>query len=303
MLYVTTRNADDAYIIRETLSADYAPDGGFFIPDVFPVLTDSERYSFSGMSACEAVAIALNLLFNTELTPWSVECAIGRHAIRMESVGHNLLFGELWHNPKQSMDFMCRSLYSALSGRIGESPKGWTMVGIRIALLFGICAEGSFSPVNKFDLAVSADDPVDFVAALFAKDMGLPVGRILYAASSDDDCVWQLMVRGTCPAVPKGTQPWNETVCAAYLSCYLNGHADSAQCRLDADRMAQLQQTVYTAVVSDHRRSQIVNGVFYTNAYLLDQQAARAYGALQDYRAITGNNRQTVILCKQKPNT
>ncbi len=303
MLYITTRNADETYLVREALQADYAPDGGFFIPDDFPVLSDSMRYGLSAMSPCEAIATALNLLFGTELTAWSVECAVGRHPIRMESVGHNLQFAELWHNPKQSMDFMCRSLHSALSGRTGESPKGWTMVAIRIALLFGICAEGSFTPVNKFDLAVSADEAVDFVAALYAKDMGLPIGRILYAGSNDDDCVWQLMARGTCPAVPNGTQPWEDAICAAYLSCYLNGHADSGQCRLDADRMSQLQQTVYTAVISGHRAAQIINGVFYTNAYLLDHQAAQAYGALQDYRAITGNNRQTVILCMQKPNT
>ncbi len=303
MLYITTRNADETYIVREALQADYAPDGGFFLPDGFPVLSDGERYGLSVMTPCEAIAKALNLLFGAELTAWNVECAVGRHPIRMESVGHNLVFAELWHNPKQSLDFMSRCLHSALTGRAEEPPRGWAIVAIRIAVLFGICAEASFTPANKFDIAVSANDPVDFVAALYGKDMGLPIGRILYAGNNDEDCVWQLMTRGVCPAPTDGKRPWEEALCAGYLSCYINGHADSDQCRIDADRMTQLQQTVYTAVISNHRAAQIIDGVFYTNAYLLDHLSAQAYGALQDYRAITGNNRQTVILCKQKPNT
>ena len=302
MLYVTTRNPDETYIIREVLQANYAPDGGFFIPDKLSVLSDGERYAIAAMSPCEAIAKALNLLYGTELTAWNIECAVGRNPVRIESVGHNLRMAELWHNPKQSLDFMCRYLYSALTGRTGGEPEGWNMVAIRIALLFGICAEGSFTPANKFDLAVSADEPVDFVAALYAKDMGLPIGRILYACN-DDDSVWRLMAKGVCPTAPDSTLPWELNICSSYLSWFLNNNTDSAQCRIDADRMSQLHQTVYTAVISYHRAAQIISGVFYTNGYLLDPQSALAYGALQDYRAITGNNRQTVILCKQKPNT
>ena len=293
MLYVTTQNADKTYISQTALNREYAPDGGFFIPESLPVLSDSERYAITAMSACEAIATVLNSFFGLSLTASNVEDALGNHPVQMVPVGHNLQMVEIWHNTKLSMKSTCRSLYSLMTGIPGDEPVGWATVAIRAALLFGICAEGKFSPVHKFDLAISADDAFDFLAVLSARDMGLPVGRILYACN-DSDPIWRLVVKGVIPAVPEKNTSLRQAAYEAYRSYVLRGHIDDEQ-------LAELQQTVYADVISSYRVSQIISGIFQTHGYLVNPQAALAYGALQDYRASTRNSRQTVILCKQKP--
>ena len=42
MLYVTTRNKNDAYTAHKTLTTDRGVNGGFFVPFQLPVLTGEE---------------------------------------------------------------------------------------------------------------------------------------------------------------------------------------------------------------------------------------------------------------------
>lgn len=301
MLYVTTCNRQDTYIARAALQKIYAPDGGFFLPQRIPVLCDSMRFGISTQTACDTVAQMLNIFFDLQLTGWNVECAIGKHPFRLESVGHHLQMAEGWHNHKGRMDYLSKSLYSLLTDGVGLEPGGWAVIAIRIAQFAGICAEGGFTPAHKFDLAISADDPVDLIAALYARDMGLPIEKILYA-SDTPDAVWKLITKGILPSEPGGKTFWREHMTAAYFDCHLRNSCDEKQVRIDEETQNSLSQMLYIDVISEYRVARIVSGIYQTNGYAIESRAALAYGALQDYRASTGNRRDTVIICKEKPN-
>ena len=300
MLYVTTCNPTDTYIAQAALQKVYAPDGGFFLPQRMPVLCDSKRFGISTQSACDTIAEFLNIFFDLKLTSWNVECAIGKHPFRMVSVGHHMQMAEGWHNHRQRMDYLTKSLYSLMSDGIGLEPAGWAVIAIRIALFAGICAEGGFTPAHKFDLAITADDPVDLIAALYVRDMGLPIEKILYAAAEADG-IWKLVTKGICPAEPAGKASWREQAISAYFTCHLMADAGEKKTRIDEETQESLLQMIYVDVISEYRVGRLVSGLHQTNGYRIDPRAAIAYGALQDYRASTGNRRDTVIICKEKP--
>ena len=63
MLYVTTRNRQDAFTTNHVLTQNRGADGGLFVPLHFPKLTQQEWTAFSAKSFGQSVAEILNLIF------------------------------------------------------------------------------------------------------------------------------------------------------------------------------------------------------------------------------------------------
>jgi len=305
MLYLSTRNATDCYTAYRALNEPKSPDGGIFVPFRLPVFTKDDLREIQSHSSCEAIAKVLNLFFGLRLSGWDVECVVGRCPLKPESVNQHLLFAEGWRNPDGDVKYLFTSLYRRMTGKpeVANPPSGWAYIAIEIALLFGFYAAVSNLPDQGLDVAVTTGDFADITAVLFAKHMGLPLNSII-CASNENNADWDLITKGEFSA---NTSP-------EYLESflYIRLGAEGVKRYLDAcnrnrvyyveeEQLPVLNENMFAAVVSSKRVESIVSGMYRANGYAIDPHTAVAYGGLQDYRANTGLNRDTLILAKNRP--
>ena len=136
MLYLTTRNNQETYTANRALTEFRAPDGGFYVPFRMPVFSREEIQSLSTKSFGQCVSEVLNKLFGTHLTAWDIDCTVGRSPMRLRPITQRIILGEIWHN----LDWNFKSTVSGILSLLTEEkiPSDWAMIGIRIAVLFGI---------------------------------------------------------------------------------------------------------------------------------------------------------------------
>ena len=147
MLYVSTRNNSDVYTAYRALHEKNTPDGGFYFPFRLPVFSHDELRTFTNQGPGETIAHILNLFFGLGLSAWDVECVIGRAPFRIFPMNFRLLFAEVWHNPGESWDYFLKNLYALLVKKYDEeTPDGWVLIAIEIALLFGIYLSANTVP-------------------------------------------------------------------------------------------------------------------------------------------------------------
>ena len=66
-------------------------------------------------------------------------------------------------------------------------------------------------------------------------------------------------------------------------------------------QLDQFRKGIFGAVVGESRAKQMAESMLQTNRYQMQVDTARAFGALQDYRAKTGENRNTLLLSRNMP--
>ena len=195
---------------------------------------------------------------------------------------------------------------------MSKVPTNWVKVAVKIAMIFGAYAdmlsENVLTADEKFDIAVDATDFIDPLAALYAKNMGLPIHMIL-CASADSDGIWDLIHRGqistatVSDALSLGIE---RLIYSVYGSTEAGRYVDALKERksysVDAEIERSLLEHFFCAVVGSSRIGTVVNSVERTDKYTLCTEAALAYGAIQDYRAKTGENRVTLLFSNQDPN-
>ena len=71
--------------------------------------------------------------------------------------------------------------------------------------------------------------------------------------------------------------------------------------KLNDVRLAMFKQGVFATVVGDNRAANIVESTIRTNNYQMELSTARAFAALQDYRAKTGENKNTLLFARNMP--
>lgn len=316
MLYVSTRNRADAYTAYRALHENFAPDGGQFVPFQLTAFSNDEIEGFKEKSFGETVAQILNLFFSVRLNSWDVDFCIGRNPLKLVSLGRRTIVGEVWRNPDSAYAYIERSLYHKMSGSMKE-PTDWARIAIRIAILFGIYGELAGLGVDSFDITLAARDFSMPMAALYAGQMGLPVGTII-CSCNENGAPWDLIHKGefnTGATVIKTEFPeldiahpvGLERLMFAILgengvAKYLNVSAKKGVYHLDnEDAQSALNQELYACVVGTQRIDSVIRSVYRTNAYMMAPYAAFAYGALQDYRAGTGENRTTLLLAENSP--
>lgn len=318
MLYLSTRNATDCYTAYRALNEERTPDGGFFVPFRLPVFSCEELLEIKALSSCEAIAKVLNLLFGLRLSGWDVECAVGRHPLKPEFVNQRLLFAEGWRNPEGSFQYILTNLYRKMTRRTDAAcePSGWAYIAIEIALLFGLYAAVKAVPEQGLDAAVSTGDFADITAVLYAKEMGLPI-NVLICTGNENSAAWDLLTKGefhTNAALATTDLPQLDVTQPRYMECfifnrlgieevqrYLDACKRKSVYRVDEEQLKVLSENIFGAVVSTNRVDAIVSGMYRANGYAIDPYTAVAYGGLQNYRAHTGVNRDTLILAKQRP--
>ena len=293
MLYVSTRNPANTYTAHRAIYEVNPPEGGSYAPFHLPKFSQEELAAIRSGSCSEAVTRILNLFFSLRLSADDVENVIGRAPFQLTEMPHKLMIAEGFRNPAASCRFLIKGLYNLMTeGKSeGKLPAGWPYIGIQIALLFGVFT-GVQDLDRAFDVAVSTDDYAELTAVCYARDMGLPIQRIV-CTSVEDSRLWDLLNRGECSA--------NSNDYLENFLYYTFGSNGENLIKMDEQQQVFLNEKFFAAVVSADRTASVISSMYRANGYMLSSDAALAYGGLQDYRSATGVSNDTLILAKVRP--
>ncbi len=313
MLYATTRSKTDTYTDYRTLIENRAPDGGYFLPFRMPKLdiTHIKQQSFS-----ETVAFVLDLFFAGRISPWDVECCIGKNPVNALSVNRKIILAKLWDNPFGDYRYICNRLFDKLCKGDNGDLTDWAYIAIRISVLFGIFGILQKQNIQSFDICINSGDFSDPMAAWYARYMGLPIEKII-CTCNENGAPWDLLHRGEIntgiptlqtgmPDLEFGNPPALERLIFSALGSeqtqmYLNASSQKRVYHIQPDQMQQLNDGFFVSVVGKDRPESVISAFFSTNDIILDPYTALACGGLQDYRSKTGESNPTVLLWDRSP--
>lgn len=313
MLYMTTRDSHDASTAFKALSTDTAPDGGLYIPYRLCAYTPEELEDFVRHGFTETVARILNHFFSTQLNGWDIEFCLGRNSIKCLNPGRKILAVQTWHNPGGSYQSAVSEICKLLLREKVQVSSSWAKVAISIAYMFGAYAElrrcETLVAGDVFDLSVRAGDLTEPAAALYCKEMGLPVGKILIC-TKENSAIWDLVNHGqfaTSLLKPDQKLGMERLVCGIY------GHEENAKymaaCErhgvysLPEEETSKIADTIFAAVIGTMRISTIASNVSRTSGCNLNVDAAVCYAGIQDYRAKTGQGSVAVLFSHINPDS
>ncbi len=315
MLYATTRSKAETYTARRVLDQENASDGGQFVPFKIPVFSHEQLQELLNSSCGQIVATILNLFFSSEISGWDVDCRIGKSPVSLKQIGRRDWAVQTFENPKNHYGYIEQNLYDLTSGSIGKEPTGWAKIAIRIAVLFASAKELYTS--EPFDVAVNTGDFTDVMAAWYAREMGLYIGRII-CVCNENSSAWEFLTHGeldfSVPAVSTSTPKLDMAVpaCLEQLVYHCMGtdasnrfaesYARQEVFCIRPDQAEELSKGLFITVVSNDRIESIRSSILSTKAYALDAYAAITLGGLQDYRAKTGERKTTILFVDQPGN-
>ena len=315
MLYITTKDQIDAHTAYKTLVSDTAADGGVYIPFRFPKYDDAQIRKLKEGSFNEVVAQILNYFFSAQLTAWDVDFAIGRSPVKLATAGRKLVVSELWHNHNGAYACLEQNLFRRLSKNSGiaDAPTDWARAAIRIAVVFGIyvqmCREGLLQCNDTFDVVMEIGDFFDPIAALYAKIMGLPIGKIIICCNGENAALWDLIHRNSVStsALSRNLRLGIERLIYAVYGMdelkRFNQIADSRRTYTpDEELTERLSDAFFCVVVSPDRLAAVVSSVLNTDNYRIDEKTAISFGAVRDYRAKAGESNLTLVFFENRPN-
>lgn len=318
MLYLTTRDKFDTFTVPHVLRSSRADNGGYYLPFRLPIYTAEELTDLQEIGFGQCVAEVLNSFFSCGITGWDVEFAIGRYPVKLKSMNQRIWVGELWRNQEGDYAYVEQTLADIL-GCKGEIPS-WVRIAIRIAALLSTYAqmlkEGALTAAQSFDVALPTGDFTAVMAVWYARQTGLPIANIV-CGCNENSAVWELLHLGQ---LRTDTQVVNTALTAVdvavpeelerlihgalgveevlrYCEVAQNGGVFSPRPgMLDA-----LRTGFFAAVVSSSRLEALIPSVYRTSGYVMGPYTAIAYGAVQDYRAKTGESREVLIFADRSP--
>ena len=311
MLYVTTRNNSDAFTAHRTMTNHFGPDGGGFVPFRMPYFDNSQLLHLKEKSFNENVADVLNLFFSTQLTNWDLDFGIGRNLLRISALNQKILIAELWHNLEGDYNYIESMLFQKITPESGADITKWSQIAIRVAVLFGIYGQmlrqNSIRLGEHFAFSVRNDDFVTPIAALYCREMGMPINTVICACNEEGN-LWDFIHRGFINTANITTNMQNgvERLLQLTLGCTLAADF-SAACEqkrtftIAETDLPRLNNALFCSVSGKERAQSIINSLYRTSAYIIDDDAALSYGGLQDYRAQVGDSQLIVILSEKCP--
>lgn len=307
MLYLSTRNKADSFTAHRVLRSAAAPDGGMFMPMQLPAQNDIALAAFEHMSFGEAAATILNLFFGTKLSGWDVDFAVGRQTVDLVSLGHKISVAESWHNPAGSHAYFAQRLYNlALSEKLNtQPPNAWFSTVVNIAILFGVYGKFCRRDVYEFDVAIETGDFQMLLAVRYAQKMGLPIRKVILGCM-DGDGLWDFLSYGDYTAIKKERNIGLEALLwlefgYGEVQNYMTAIEQKNIYRLKVLPLEQFRKSLFWTVVGDHRAKNVAGSTVQTMEYYMETGTARAFGALQDYRAKTGENKNTLLFSHHAP--
>lgn len=320
MLYVTTRNNTDVYTANKALTENRGIDGGFYVPFHMPAFSAGEIAALEKKSFGQCVAEVLNTLFGTKFTAWDIDCSVGRAPMRLKPVTQRIVIAELWHNLDWNFSSLCSGIMELLTERKVCISSDWAMIGIRVAVLFGI-----FGKLMRRNLA-GLDDPVDVavfsgdfsgpMAVWYARAWGLPVGNIIVCCNENSN-PWELLHHGafrTGTVAFQTITPDGDYVVPTDLERFVHACGGVREverfledCRrgrmyVPSDScLENMRKGMCPCVVGQSRMASAVPNVYSSHGCILEPYTALIYCGLMDYRSRTGEGRNALILSERSP--
>lgn len=301
MLYVTTREKNDAYTANRTIISNFGPDGGVYLPFRMPSFTKEQLSVMADNSFGQNVADMLNLFFSSGLTAWDVDSAIGKNPVKLVSVGNKIQCSQLWQNLDGSYEKLEKTLADMICTKAGEEGKvtSWLRIAIRISMLFATFAQ--LNSEEDINVSVSADDFAVPMAVWYGRSMGLPIGRIICGCSASS-AIWDLLHLGEMKLEKGHKLFWDverlvyATLGLAEAKRFAEVAGQGGSYKLLETDANILSAGMFAAVVSRERVESVIPSVYNTSSYTLSRDSAIGYAALMDYRAKTGFNRAALLL-------
>ena len=305
MLYVSTRSKTDSFTAYRAMHNENAPDEGAFVPFQHISFTPEDLQQMRDMTFSGVVAKVLNIYYSCDLTDRDVEFCIGKNPVRFDTPGHKTTVAELWHNHGSAYAHTVSALYRRICGN--DKPSQWAEIMINIAILSAVCLQ--MSDGDCCDLSVSEDETLFLAAAWYAKNAGMPIGRILIACN-DGSPIWDFIRTGTLNTLQlvKYSKPLCGLIERVIYETY--GHDETANylaCLdfgknyvIDEEMFDPIKHGFSAVVLGKGRAEAVVSSVLRTNGYQISPDAALAFGALQDYRSCSGDSRVTLLLSTKK---
>ena len=271
------------------------------MPMQLPVQDDVSMAAFERMNFGETAATILNLFFGTHLTGWDVDFAVGRQALDLVSAGYKVSLAESWHNPAGTHEYLVQRLYNLV---IGEKfslakPNLWFQTVVNIAVLFGVYGKYCRQEIYEFDLAVETGDLQLMLAIRYAQKMGLPVRKVILGCM-DGDGLWEFVSYGDYSTNRKERMKGFEALLWLEFGyqeteIYAQSVQSKRTYRLKEWKLDQFRKDLFPTVVGDNRVKNVIDSTLRTNNYRMEKSTARAFAALQDYRAKTGVGRHAAL--------
>ena len=308
MLYMTTVDNQCDYTESQVLTADFATDGGLYIPSSLPLIDTQQLNEFISSGCCSTIGKILNAFFAAGLSEWDVQVCIGRSPIRAAAFGHKLLIADAWQNPGNSYEYALCCLNDRLAGAVNTPVSGWVRIAVEIAFLFGIYAElrrcEMLEPRHTYDVCVPEGDLSHLIAALYARKMGLPIGNII-VCSNNNSALWDFVNHGqlNISCIPQNNRVPMQRLINVLLDCecvkqYVKACDRGGLYSVEPEQHVILSESFFAAVASDERIRTIIDNV----GIPVTQETAMCYAGVQDYRAQTGQGNLTVMLGYRPPN-
>ena len=321
-MYLSTRTLYDTYTAARAMSEDRSPDGGFFVPLTLPQMDRQQIRSLADKSFSQNVADIVNLFFSTQLDSWAIEFSIGRYPVKLIPIGSRETVAETWHNPVWKFERLAKGIEKAIrqSDDVREVPSDWLMIASRIAVLFGIFGElmeqGRVNASDPVDVAVPCGDFSAPMAVWYAKQMGLPISTIL-CCCNDNNGTWKLLHKGelrTDAFAFATPTPLCDQVAPADLErlvfaklgtkaalAFAESCNNGSGFYLEPEQLKKVREGLYVPVTGQKRLESTVNSLYRSCGYAADVYTALCYSGILDYRSVTGEGRQVLILSEESP--
>ena len=307
MLYLSTGNKANSYTAHKVLRSAAAPDGGMFMPISIPVQDDIALAAFERMNTGETFAAILNLFFGTKLSGWDVDFAVGRQPLDLVSAGYKVSLAESWHNTAGSHNNLVQRLYNLVTREDHSSvePNLWFETVVDIAILFTVYCKYCRQEIYTVDIAVEAGNLQQLLAIRYAQKMGLPIRKIVIGCLEGDG-LWEFLSFGNYQIGRKDRNPCMEALLwlefgYAEAEKYSKAMERRSTYRLSESVLEQFRRGIFATVVGDDRVKNVIDSTVRTNNYHMECSTARAFGALQDYRAKKGVNNNTLLFSRNSP--
>lgn len=303
MLYVTTRNNQDAFTVQHAMSRNRGDDGGLYLPLYFPKLSADDLKKLRELSFNQRIASMLNLFFQTKLSGWDVDFSVGRYPVRLKDLSHRIIVGECWHNFQWRYTYLQEKLTELVCCEAKEEAS-WNSVAIRMAILAAVLLEREETESDRMDIAAAIDDFSIPISAWYLSKMGFPVGNII-CCSGENNQLWELLCLGQMKveaALPANFERLvSDCGGTEEVKRFISNCSDGWLYEPSEQALKLLRKYLFVSVVSDDRIETAIPNVFKTYDYVLQSDSALAYCGLMDYRTKTGITRPVVVIEDYSP--
>lgn len=320
MLYVTTRTDRDAFTPYCAMTHDVGPKGGQFLPIAAPFFAEAELQALAERSFHENVAHLLSQLHRRPLSGWDLDLSVGKHPLTVQHLNSRTIMAEVWQDPQRDFEGLTADIFRLLVKDPAEQPGPWFTLSLRIAMLFGVfgqlLAQGLVSAEEPLDVAVPSCDFQYPMAVWYAKQWGLPIGRII-CCCNENNAPWSLLHQGelrtdtavqhtmtpACDqAVPTGLERLIYGVLGPDAVTRYVGAVESGRLyEPEQEAVELLRRDFWVSVVSRRRMRFMIPNICPPEDRILNPYTVMSYAGLVDYRSRAGETGNALILSEESP--